>query len=259
MPADWRNTLLIGGEESSGLTTRGHVTDKDGIWANLLIMDMLAYYGTRAERPLQSLREIWEDTCAMDGCWLSYGGRESKGSNAGRSDVDAILEAKEDLINHYLDRFTPDAADNTLAGLQVVYAGGVRYDIAELQLLDTTGDNRHFLRVRSSGTEPINRIYVESSHPETAQRLMTTVLNELETLIAREIHDAPTEWRLADVLTVTALSPHLLDVVQSVIGERHWSTDSLAHKLQIMIDAPNCLEGRTRRMTSHWVDALTSK
>ena len=35
LPADWRDRILIGGEESSGLTTRGHVTDKDGPWANL--------------------------------------------------------------------------------------------------------------------------------------------------------------------------------------------------------------------------------
>ena len=34
LPDDWRDRILIGGEESSGLTTRGHVTDKDGPWAN---------------------------------------------------------------------------------------------------------------------------------------------------------------------------------------------------------------------------------
>ena len=52
LPADWRDRILIGGEESSGLTSRGHITDKDGPWANLLIMDMLAYFGTRPENPL---------------------------------------------------------------------------------------------------------------------------------------------------------------------------------------------------------------
>ena len=40
LPQNWRDTILIGGEESSGLTSRGHVTDKDGIWADLLVLDM---------------------------------------------------------------------------------------------------------------------------------------------------------------------------------------------------------------------------
>ena len=255
LPDDWRNTLLIGGEESSGLTTRGHVTDKDGIWANLLIMDMLAYYGTRRRKPLKSLADIWQDTCALDGCWVSYGGRD-KGSNSGRSDVDAILEAKEDLINHYLDGFTEENPNNTLAGLKVVYAGGVRYDIIELQLRDSKGDDRHFLRVRSSGTEPINRIYVESSRPAIARKLMKTVLDQLEELIAREFREAPSEWRLVDVLTVTRLSPHLLDVAKGVMAERSWSTESVTHKLQEMVDEPHYLEGRNRRMATSWIDAL---
>ncbi len=30
LPPNWRDRVLIGGEESSGLTTRGHLTDKDG-------------------------------------------------------------------------------------------------------------------------------------------------------------------------------------------------------------------------------------
>lgn len=49
LPKNWRDVLLIGGEESSGLTTRGHVTDKDGVWANLLIMDMIAYYAKKTK------------------------------------------------------------------------------------------------------------------------------------------------------------------------------------------------------------------
>jgi len=260
LPDNWRETLLIGGEESSGLTTRGHVTDKDGIWANLLVMDMLAYYGTRAERPLRSLREIWEDTCTLDGCWVSYGGQEARGSNVGRSDVDAILEAKEDLINYYLDSFLSDtAASASLKGLQVIYAGGVHYDIAELQFRDTDGDARHFLRVRSSGTEPLNRIYVESSQPETAQQLMTLALNKLEELISREIREARSEWRLVDVLTVTKLSPQLLAVTRAAIARQKWAAEDVAHKLQIMVDDPEGLEGRTRRMTRLWIEALLSK
>ncbi|MGH2592463.1 MAG: hypothetical protein ACRDGG_03020 [Anaerolineae bacterium] len=256
LPDDWRSVLLIGGEESSGLTTRGHVTDKDGIWANLLVMDMLAYYGALPDKQLNSLTAIWQDTCQLPGCWLSYGGRERQDSNTGRADVDAILEAKEDLISFYLDLFSTTQPDNTLAGLDVVYAGGVRYDICELQLRDAQGDDRHFLRVRSSGTEPINRIYVESSSPEIAQQLMQTVLDKLEELIAREISQAQTEWRLVDVLTLTQMSPRLQDTVRKVLGERGWSAARIIDKLKRVIGEPNYLEYRNKRMADSWAVAL---
>jgi phosphomannomutase len=103
LPDGWRDVILIGGEESSGLTSRGHVTDKDGIWADLLVLDMLAYYGTRTVNPLNAISEIWDETVNMPGCWHSYGGAESGGSHSGRVDVDAILEAKEAFIDHYLE------------------------------------------------------------------------------------------------------------------------------------------------------------
>ncbi len=255
LPANWRDTLLIGGEESSGLTTRGHVTDKDGIWANLLIMDMLAYYGMRAEKPLPSIRAIWEETCAQEGCWLSYGGREHLGSNTGRTDVDAVLEAKEALITDYLERFGA-GKDNHLEGLEVVYAGGVRYDIAELQLKDSRGDARHYLRVRSSGTEPINRIYVESSSSEIAHRLMQNVLDRLETLIAQQLAEAQTEWRFVDILTVTKFTDAMLAKAKESIQHHGWSRASVAAKLEIVVNDPEYLEGRNRRMTAKWLEAL---
>ncbi|MDD3948977.1 MAG: hypothetical protein PHT43_05895, partial [Anaerolineaceae bacterium] len=103
LPDDWRDRILIGGEESSGLTSRGHVTDKDGPWANILVLDMLAYYGTREQNPLHSLKEIWEELINLPGLWPSYGTSSDPSSHAGRSDVDAPLEAKEAFINYYLD------------------------------------------------------------------------------------------------------------------------------------------------------------
>jgi phosphomannomutase len=251
---NWRDIILIGGEESSGLTTRGHVTDKDGIWANLLIMDMLAYYGTRPEKPLGSVRAIWEETCSLPGCWLSYGGREPE-SNTGRSDVDAVLEAKEALINDYLEAFGP-GKDNKLEGLDVIYAGGVRYDIAEMQLRDASGDDRHYLRVRSSGTEPINRIYVESSDPAIAKKLMGSVLARLESLITRELVEAPTEWRFVDVLTVTKLTDSALAAAKDAIVKHGWDKASVLAKLSAVVSDTEYLEGRNRRMTARWLDAL---
>jgi len=230
------------------------VTDKDGIWANLLILDMMAYYGTRAEKPLLSLREIWEETASLPGCWVSYGGREPE-SNTGRADVDAVLEAKEALINDYLDAFGP-GKENSLEGLEVIYAGGVRYDIAEMQLKDSTGDDRHYLRVRSSGTEPINRIYVESSDPATAHKLMQSVLSRLEKLICQELLNARTEWRFVDVLTVTRLTDSALQAAQDAIRQHGWDKNSVLTRIEAVVNDTEYLEGRNRRMTARWLEAL---
>jgi len=243
LPEGWRDTILIGGEESSGLTTRGHVTDKDGVWANLLIMDMIAYYG-------KSVAQIWQDVTETAGCWESFGGLEAQGSNAGRTDVDAVLEAKEALINDFLDRFEEGA---TFAGLQVVYAGGIRYDFVELQLRDEQGGDQHYLRVRASGTEPINRIYVESSNPESAKRLMETALKRLEELSAVEIQKAHSEWRLADILPSTQPSDDLIHTVKTTLAEKNWSHRSVISKLERVLPT---VEQRNQRAIRAWIAAL---
>jgi phosphomannomutase len=256
LPENWRDVILIGGEESSGLTTKGHVTDKDGIWANLLIMDMLAYYGSRPDVPVDSIAALWQDTTELAGTWVSYGGRESDGSNSGRSDVDSVLEAKERVINYYLDIYG-EGKENSFAGLEVIYAGGVRYDLVELQLRQPGGDDRHFLRMRASGTEPINRIYVESSDSEIAQALMKTVLKKLEEFTISEIQNAHSEWRLADILAFTTFSPAILKTVNNVLATKDgWSVANLVSKLQALLQTNDYLEGRNRKMVIKWVESL---
>jgi phosphomannomutase len=249
LPEGWRNTLLIGGEESSGLTTRGHVTDKDGVWANLLIMDMIAYYG-------KSFEEIWEETVEEAG-WKSYGGYEigEEFSNRGREDVDAVLEAKEALINRFLDRFKgQEEGEAEYAGLDVIYAGGIRYDFVGMQFRDDEGGTQHYLRVRASGTEPINRIYVESSSPHIARRLMDAALEDLRELSAEEIRKAHSEWRLADILSATRISEATIEATRQTLEEHEgWSTQSLTRKLQEMLAI---VENRDRKTINEWIEVL---
>lgn len=254
LPKDWRDRILIGGEESSGLTTRGHVTDKDGPWANLLVMDMLAYYGTRAERPLTTLQEIWDDTVKLPGMWESFGTSTDPTSRAGRSDVDAPLDAKEAFIDFYLDLALNNPVDEIrIAGLKVEYLGGIRYELVEMQLIDETGDDHHYLRVRASGTEPINRIYIESSNLQVGQRLMKEALGQLEHLTMQSLKNARSVWNLADMLTQTTLTPYLLGVVGEVLMAHQWTSEDLSSKLQQMLFV---LEKRNRKVASNWLNAL---
>ena len=254
LPENWRDRILIGGEESSGLTSRGHVTDKDGPWANILIMDMLAYYGTRAENPLTTLKELWEDTVRLPGLWETFGTSTDPTSHAGRADVDAPLEAKEGFINYYLDlALQKEQQDLRLAGLKITYLGGIRYELVEMQLADEQGDDHHYLRVRASGTEPINRIYIESSNKATGQAMMREALRRLELITMDCLKAAHSPWHLVDMLTQTSQTPELLAIVRETINSRGWQTADLLEKIDKLTPT---LEKRNRKVLGQWQQAL---
>ncbi len=251
LPDNWRDLLLIGGEESSGLTSRGHVTDKDGVWANLLVLDMLAYFAKKTNGRIATLAQLWDDTVAMPGCWRSYGGKELDGSNSGRVDIDAVLEAKEAFIDYFLN-YTQNG-QTTFSGLEIVYLGGTRYDIAEIQLRDATGNDKHLLRVRASGTEPINRVYLESSDPQIAKRLMQDTLDVLENLSIQQVQQAQSKWRLVDILCQTRVGDALVQAVKDTIQTRGWTRAEITD----MIDASlPTLENRTRKLALTWAKRI---
>lgn len=235
---DWMDTMLIGGEESSGLTTRGHVPDKDGPWADLLIMDMIAYY----KKPLV---EIWRDVINMEGCWETFGGR---------TDIDASDEAKEKVISYYLDDFSgAKPGDVEIGGYKVNYLGGVRFDLAEIFLNEDEAGVDHFLRVRASGTEPINRIYYESSDEDGALRLRDAALEKLDDCSMEVIRSAYSPWRLVDILASTEPSPRLQDAVEQAIATKDWDKGDLAHKLQ---KKRKTVEKRNVHVVNKWLKWL---
>ncbi len=256
LPDDWRDRILIGGEESSGLTTRGHITDKDGPWANLLILDMLSYYGTRAEKPLGTLQEIWNELVNLPGLWESFGTSSDPTSYAGRSDVDAPLEAKEAFIDYYLDLPDHPGQDGLkIAGLSIDYLGGIRYELVEMQLSDQTGNDYYYLRMRASGTEPINRIYIEAADLQVGQRMMAEVLKKLEDITADTLRKAHSSWHLVDMLCQSRLSEHTEQAVREVISRQQWSIADILAKIDLMTQT---LEKRNRKVIQAWHKALSA-
>lgn len=254
LPENWRDSILIGGEESSGLTTRGHVLDKDGPWANILVMDMVAYYGTREEKPLNSLQEIWDELVSLPGLWESFGTSTDPSSHAGRADVDAPLEAKEGFINYYLDLAQNEGLSHPkIAGLTVDYLGGIRYELVEMQLQDESGDDHHYLRMRASGTEPINRIYIESSNLETGQKMMKEVLRRLELITMDVLAQAHSPWHLVDMLTQTTMTTDTNKLVKQLILDRGWDLQDILGKIQEMSQT---LEKRNRKVINTWFNSL---
>ena len=132
--------IAIGGEESAGLTIRGHVPEKDGILAGLLIAEMVA---TRGKSLGQQLKELFNKVGSY------YPVRENFRLTA---EVKAAFTEKM-------------KADPTELGGRKV-ASVVRTDGLKLILEDGS-----WVCYRLSGTEPVVRAYTEARSEQDMETL----------------------------------------------------------------------------------------
>jgi alpha-D-glucose phosphate-specific phosphoglucomutase len=133
--------IALGGEESAGLTVRGHVPEKDGILACLLVAEMMAARGeTLGEQIRQLFKKIGREFWPMrENLHLS---EEQKAA--------AIRKSAED--------------GSTLLGRRVSAVD--RTDGAKFVFEDGS-----WLLLRMSGTEPLLRLYVEAESEVESARL----------------------------------------------------------------------------------------
>ncbi|MGB7844149.1 MAG: phosphoglucomutase/phosphomannomutase family protein [Candidatus Acidiferrum sp.] len=136
-----QDKIALGGEESAGLTIRGHVPEKDGILACLLVAEMTAARGASIA---EQLRAIFKKL-----------GREF---HPVRENLHLSDEQKANTIR----RVAVDAS--TLLGRKVVSVD--RTDGAKFVFEDGS-----WILVRLSGTEPIVRLYVEAESAEATSKL----------------------------------------------------------------------------------------
>ena len=123
--------IAIGGEESAGLTIRGHVPEKDGIIAGLLVAEMVAKRG-------KSLGVQLKELFAKVGSFYPV-----------RENFHLTPEAKA----KFTDKLKTDPTE--LSGRKVTQV--VRTDGLKLVL-----DDGSWVCYRLSGTEPVVRAYTES-------------------------------------------------------------------------------------------------
>lgn len=126
-----RDELLIGGEESGGISIRGHLPEKDGILTSLLVAEMVA-------RHRVSLSTMLAELTRKVGAYYNR-----------RIDLPLSPAEKSDLMTR-LDR-PPDR----FAGQKVI--GVDRLDGLRLSL-----EGGGWVLIRPSGTEPVVRFYMES-------------------------------------------------------------------------------------------------
>ncbi len=133
---------LIGGEESGGYGFRGHVPERDGILAGLYFLDLMIKTG-------KSPSEL------IDYLYSKVGPHHYQ-----RRDIE-FPEGERQAIIQRLKNNPPEAIE----GVKVVKSDtmdGFRFTLA-----DTS-----WLLIRFSGTEPLLRIYAESSSPARVEKLL---------------------------------------------------------------------------------------
>jgi alpha-D-glucose phosphate-specific phosphoglucomutase len=133
--------IALGGEESAGLTIRGHVPEKDGILACLLVAEMLAARGGSIADQVKALfnkigREFWP--------------------------VRENLHLSDEQKANAIKKVAVDAS--TLLGRKVVSVD--RTDGAKFVF-----DDGSWMLLRLSGTEPLLRLYVEADSAKASARL----------------------------------------------------------------------------------------
>lgn len=139
-----RKGFLVGGEESGGLTIVGHVPEKDGVLACLLMTELVA-------RERRSLRAILSDLYQQVGR-----------VHTDRINVSLSAQAGSRRLRQALENFRPQR----LAGRAVSAVDrtdGFKYLL----------DNGAWLGIRLSGTEPVARLYLEAGSRPELNRLAT--------------------------------------------------------------------------------------
>ena len=136
--------VLIGGEESGGLSIKGHIPEGDGILMGMLLLEIMA----TSKAPLHDLVTDIQ--------------KEVGPAVYARRDVPLRRPVpKSDMVNRLLQQ-----APQTLAGQSIVDIGtedGVKYILAD----------DSWLLIRPSGTEPVLRVYAEGVSNDEVDALLS--------------------------------------------------------------------------------------
>jgi phosphomannomutase len=132
---------MIGGEESGGYAFRGNVPERDGILAGLYFLDFMVKTG---KKPSQLLKMLF------DKVGPHYYDRIDTAFSGNRA-------AREERITN--------ANPSAIGGLKVTHlntSDGYKFSL----------EDGGWLLIRFSGTEPIMRVYTETTHQDKVQAIL---------------------------------------------------------------------------------------
>jgi alpha-D-glucose phosphate-specific phosphoglucomutase len=136
---------VLGGEESGGLSIKGHIPEKDGILATMLAAEIVAHNGLSLTQMMEKITDL-------------FGKLYSE-----RLDIKTSPAEKERIMD-MLGKLAPDS----LAGQKIT--GRVTVDGLKLVL-----ESGAWVLIRPSGTEPLFRVYVEANSIEEMRKLQAEI------------------------------------------------------------------------------------
>lgn len=142
-----KDAIILGGEESAGLTIRGHYPEKDGILACLLAAEMVA---TRRTSLSEMLEQVYRDVGKI---------------------VDARIGVHlDDEIKNRLSSKLAGESPSSISGRRISHVNrtdGVKYIF----------DDGSWILIRLSGTEPLARCYAEAHSEQELEVLLESGRN----------------------------------------------------------------------------------
>ena len=134
--------VLVGGEESGGIAIKGFIPERDGIWIGLTLWEFMAKTG-------KSLDELIQEVYDVVGSF-----------SMGRIDLHITEEIKQNVLA------------NCKSGKYTTFGN---YSIEKTEDLDGFKfhlGNGEWVMIRASGTEPVLRVYSESSTEDKANAVL---------------------------------------------------------------------------------------
>ncbi len=148
-----QNDVLIGGEESGGISIKGHIPEGDGILMGLLLLEVLAHAGTPLHEVIQEMQ-------------TQFGPAVYERIDARLS----VQRPKNEMVQVILDHAPSAIAGETIQRVDTL--DGIKFYL----------NDGSWLLIRPSGTEPVLRIYAEG-HSREAVKAMLQVGQQMGDLI----------------------------------------------------------------------------
>jgi phosphomannomutase len=137
-----KGDVLIGAEESGGIGFAGHIPERDGILAGLMLLEMLATEKVSVNSLLAKLVKQFGPHCY------------------GRIDTHYPLEKRASLMDFLKNHPPAKLLRSPMAGVKTF--DGVKFIARDMS----------WLMLRGSGTEPVLRIYAEAKSNAGVQKLL---------------------------------------------------------------------------------------
>jgi phosphomannomutase len=140
-----KEDVLVGGEESGGIAIKGHIPERDGVWNALVLMEFMAKTG-------KSMDELITEIYEVVGAFAFE-----------RYDLHITEELKQRIVKKCEENVFSEFGPYRVQSTETI--DGWKYHL----------DDQSWVMIRASGTEPVLRVYSESTSQDEVFRILDTV------------------------------------------------------------------------------------